>query len=140
MRRARAAVESRFSSDLFAALGIEPRFDVDAAQLEAAFHARSAEVHPDRFASAPAAERVAAVRRSMELNQAYKPLRRPVPRGEYRLARAGRGIVEGDKVDAAFLAEVLEVREQLEEARAAGKLDEVTRLERAMKARHDALV
>jgi molecular chaperone HscB len=133
-------VESRSSSDFFASLGIEPRFDIDLAQLEAAFHARSAEVHPDRFASAPAAERVAALSRSMDLNQAYKTLKRPVPRAEYLLARAGMGIAEGEKVDAAFLAEVLELREELEDARAAAKLDEVARLERAMKARHDGLV
>jgi len=137
-------VESRSSSDLsisfFGALGIEPRFDIDLGELERAFHARSAEVHPDRFASAPAAERVAALSKSMELNQAYKTLKRPVPRAEYLLARAGKGIAEGEKVDASFLAEVLELREELEEARAAAKLDEVTRLERVMKARHDGLV
>ena len=133
-------MESRSSSDLFASLGIEPRFDLDLAQLEQAFHARSAEVHPDRFASAPAAERVAALSRSMDLNQAYKTLKRPVSRAEYLLARAGHGIAEGDKVDLAFLGEVLELREELEEARAAGKLDDVARLERAMKARHDGLV
>ena len=134
------AAESRSSSDLFAALGLEPRFDVDVAELERAYLERSREVHPDRFATAPAAERVAALSRAMEVNDAYKTLKRPVARAEYLLARAGQGIGDHEKVDLTFLSEVLELREELAAARAAGRLDEVAKLEKAMKARHAALV
>jgi molecular chaperone HscB len=133
-------VESRSSSDLFAVLGLEPRFDVDAQQLEQAYLARSREVHPDRFATAPAAERVVALGKSMAVNEAYKTLKRPVARAEYLLARAGQGIGDHERVDVSFLAEVLELREELAAARAAGQLDRVATLEQAMKARHAALV
>jgi molecular chaperone HscB len=121
-------------------LGLEPRFDLDVAAIEKAYLERSKDAHPDRFASAPAAERAAAVGRAMTLNEAYKTLKRPVARAEYLLARAGQGIGDHDKVDVAFLSEVLELREELALARAAGKLDDVARLEKAMKARHAALV
>jgi molecular chaperone HscB len=133
-------VESRSSSDLFALFGLEPRFDLDTAELERAYLDRSKDAHPDRFAGAPAADRARAVSRAMELNDAYKTLKRPVARAEYLLARAGQGIGDHEKVDVSFLSEVLELREELADARAAGKLDDVARLEKAMKARHAGLV
>jgi molecular chaperone HscB len=133
-------VESRSSSDFFGLFGLEPRFDLDPAALEKAYLERSKDAHPDRFASAPAAERAAAVGRAMTLNEAYKTLKRPVARAEYLLARTGQGIGDHDKVDVTFLSEVLELREELASARAAADLGEVSRLEHAMKARHATLV
>jgi molecular chaperone HscB len=133
-------VESRSSSDLFGLFGLPPRFDVDAAALEKAYLERSREVHPDRSATAPAAERVAMLQKSMQLNEAYQTLRKPVPRAEYLLTRAGVGIGDHEKVDVTFLAEVLELREELAAARQAGKLDDVAGYEKQMKARHAGLV
>jgi molecular chaperone HscB len=133
-------VESRSSSDFFGLLGLPARFDIDAAALDQAYLERSREVHPDRFATAPAAERVAVLQKSMQLNEAYQTLKKPVPRAEYLLARAGTGIGDHEKVDVAFLGEVLELREELADARRANRLDDVARLEKAMKARHAALV
>ncbi len=133
-------MESRSSSDLFGLLGLEPGFDVDAAALEQAYLERSRVVHPDRFVSAPAAERVAALQQSMQLNLAYQTLRKPVSRAEYLLARGGSGIGDHEKVDVTFLDEVLELREELSLARRAGRLEDVARLEKAMKSRHAGLV
>src|SRR5262245_34105471 len=118
--------------DHFATLGLAPRFELDPAELERSYLERSREVHPDRFAAA----RVAALQRSMAVNEAYKILKRPVKRAEHLLGRHGVTIGGNERLDPAFLAEILELREELAEARQAGDLPKVTRLEKAMKGRH----
>ena len=128
------------TSNAFALLGLEPRFDLDADAIERAFFERSKEVHADRFASAPAAERVAALSRSRALNDAYQAIKKPVARAEYLLARAGVVIGDNERLDPAFLMEILELREELAEARAAGKLDAVGALQGQMAARRNAAV
>jgi molecular chaperone HscB len=121
--------------DPFALLGLAPAFEVDLAALERAFFERSKELHPDRFAAAPAAQRVAALSRSRALNDAYQLVRKPIPRAEYLLERAGVTIGDNERLDPTFLMEILELREELAEARAAGNADLVARLQRAMQAR-----
>ncbi len=133
-------MERASSSDAFGLLGLPPQFDLDPQVIERAFHDKSRDVHPDRFASAPAAERVAALSRSRALNDAYKMLKNPVARAEYLLAQAGVTIGANEKLDPAFLMEILELREELAEARAAQKLPEVSRLQRAMADRRKAAV
>jgi molecular chaperone HscB len=124
----------------FALLGLEPRYDLDPAMIEAAFFEKTKELHPDRHATAPASERVAVLARSRALNDAYQIVKRPVARAEHLLERAGVTIGGNEQLDSTFLTEVLELREELAEARLAGKLDEVGRLERLMKDRRTAAV
>jgi molecular chaperone HscB len=132
---ARAAGE-----DPFALLGLSPGFDVDLAALERAFFERSKALHPDRVVGASAAERVAVLSRSRALNDAYQLIKRPVARAEYLLARAGVAIGDNERLDPAFLMEILELREELAEARAAGNTALVGKLQGAMQARrNDAL-
>jgi molecular chaperone HscB len=121
--------------DPFALLGLSPAFDVDLAALERAFFERSKELHPDRVAGAPAAQRVAALSRSRALNDAYQLIKKPIPRAEYLLERAGVTIGDNERLDPAFLMEILELREELAEARAAGNADLVAKLQRVMQAR-----
>ena len=110
------------------------------AALERAFFERSKELHPDRFASAPAAERVAALSKARALNDAYQTLKKPVPRAEYLLARAGVTIGDNERLDPAFLMEILELREELAEARHAGQDSPRSRgCRRAMIARRKAV-
>ena len=116
------------------------QFDLDPQVIERAFFDRSKELHPDRFASAPASERVAALSRSRALNDAYQTLKKPVARAEYLLARAGVDIGDNEKLDPAFLMEILELREELAEARVAKRLPDVARLQRAMAERRAAAV
>ena len=126
--------------DPFALLGLAPTFDVDLAALERAFFERSKQLHPDRAAGAGAAERVAVLSRSRALNDAYQLIKRPVPRAEYLLAHAGVTIGDNERLDPAFLMEILELREELGEARAAGDTALVGKLQAAMQARrNDAL-
>jgi molecular chaperone HscB len=121
--------------DPFALLGIAPAYDIDLAALERAFFERSKIVHPDRVAGAPAAERVVALSRSRALNDAYQLLKKPVSRAEYLLERAGVTIGDNERLEPAFLMEILELREELAEARAAGNAALVEKLQRAMQAR-----
>ncbi|HEX3765123.1 MAG TPA: Fe-S protein assembly co-chaperone HscB [Kofleriaceae bacterium] len=121
--------------DPFALLGLPAAYDVDAAALERAFFERSKAAHPDRVAGASAAERVAALSRSRALNDAYQLIKKPVSRAEYLLARAGVTIGDNERLEPAFLMEILELREELAEARAAGDLARVEQQQRAMQAR-----
>lgn len=125
----------------FELLGFPERFDLDPALIERAYHERSKDAHPDRFASAPVAERLAAVQRSIELNDAYKTLKRPVSRAEYLLERHGLSIGDNERIDDhELLMKILSLREELAEARGEGRTDEVARLERMMKSHHKALL
>src|SRR5689334_9118029 len=136
MRRAPVAVERASSSnDAFGLLGLPAQFDLDPQVIERAFFDKSKELHPDRFASAPAAERVAALSKSRALNDAYQTLKKPVPRAEYLLARAGVTIGDNERLDPTFLMEILELREGLAEARAAKRTSEIEKLCGKMKAR-----
>ena len=62
---------------------------------------------------------MAALSRSRALNDAYQTLKKPVARAEYLLERAGVTIGDNERLDPAFLMEILELREELAEARVA---------------------
>ncbi len=128
------------SSDAFGLLGLSARFDVEPAVLERAFFERSKELHPDRYATAPVAERVAALSKSRALNDAYQLLKREVSRAEYLLEREGLTIGDNERIDPTLVMELLEEREILAEARQKANLGEVERLQTSMrKRRRDAL-
>ncbi len=137
-------MSSASTPDPFALFALPPRYALDPAELEQRFFAQSRELHPDRFATAPAAERVAALSRSRALNDAYQVLRKPVARAEYLLGKAGGQIGDNERLSPAFLMEILELREELAEVRhsksrpPAQKTAELERLARAMKARRTA--
>jgi molecular chaperone HscB len=124
----------------FSLLGLDARYDLDPSVIERAFFERTRELHPDRHAAAPAAERVAVLARSRALNDAYQIVKRPVARAEYLLAQAGVTIGDNEQLDPAFLMEILDLREELAAARVAGRTEEVARLERAMKQRRTTAV
>jgi len=128
------------SSDLFSLLGLKPSYEIDSAALEKAYFERSKELHPDRHASAPAGERVAVLTKARALNDAYQTLKKPVPRAEYLLARAGYTIGDNERLDPELLMEFLEQREELAAARQAGRSAEVTALQGAMAKRRKEIV
>lgn len=104
--------------DKFALLGLEPAFEISAAQLDESFRALSRKLHPDRFARASPRERRYSLEQTTLLNDAYRTLQDPVRRAEHLLALRG---VRGDpKMSPAFLEETMEDRERLLEAKADG--------------------
>jgi molecular chaperone HscB len=123
------------ADDPFGLLGLAPGFDVDLAALERAFFERSKAAHPDRVAGSTAVERIAALSRSRALNDAYQLIKKPIPRAEYLLVQAGVTIGDNERLDPTFLMEILELREELAGARAAGHTAQVATLQATMQAR-----
>ena len=75
--------------DYFALFSLPQHLHLDLASLETTFYAQSRKLHPDRFASKPAAEQQAALAASSQLNDAYRTLRDPILRTEYLLGLQG---------------------------------------------------
>jgi len=89
--------------------------------LEQRFLQMSWKLHPDNFVNASEQERELSLRRSSELNDAYRTLRDPVARVEYLLGIEGAR-VEGQNKQLAppeLLEEVFELNESLDELREA---------------------
>lgn len=114
--------------DYFQRLGLPRRFSVDGDELERAYLARSRAVHPDYHLAASASELAASLELAAALNEAYNTLRDPFARADYLLGlHGGPGASEYKQMPAAFLAEMLEAREEIERAR--GNPTEVQRLD-----------
>jgi molecular chaperone HscB len=136
-------------ADLFAVLGQTARYSVDISAAETAYKELSRQVHPDRFATADPRARRASLARTVQLNQAWRTLKDPVRRAEYLLMRAGIDVGaekklgptdEGkgtQKVAAppAFLLEILELNDELHEARMAGDSVKVAFMAEEMRSR-----
>jgi molecular chaperone HscB len=114
--------------DHFEVLGLARAYHVDAAALETRYLALQKETHPDRFAKAMPRERMEAVVRNTELNDAYKVVKNDVKRAEYLLKLEGVDIGEEKPqsttgatkqlvVDPKLLIEIMQLREELADAR-----------------------
>ena len=126
--------------DYFEVFALPPKLHLDTAALEKSFYALSRKLHPDRFASKPAAEQAAALAESSRLNDAYRTLKDPIARTEYLLKLEGVELEEQSKaateaartsgtakkqiVPPDLLEEAFELNMQLEEMRMAKKLGE----------------
>ena len=109
------------TKDCFDRLGLPRRFPLDRAELERAYLAHSRLIHPDYHASSASADQVASLELSAEVNQAYNILRDPFTRADHLLTlEGGPSASEFKQVPQAFLAEMLELRERLEEAKSTG--------------------
>ena len=125
--------------DHFHRLGLARRFAVDAAELERVYLARSRAVHPDYHLAGSSADLNASLELSAALNEAYNTLRDPFLRAEHLLAlEGGPSAAEHKQVPPAFLAEMLEAREELEAAK--GVPADTERLERAFTDRLDGVL
>lgn len=110
--------------DAFDLLGVPARFDLDKAVLEGRQRELSKVLHPDRFGSAPSAERRGALNKAIAVNEAVRLLKNPVARGQALLQRLFPGVhLPEVRVPGALLMEVLEWREEL--ASAFARRDEV---------------
>jgi molecular chaperone HscB len=113
------AVQPPGSSDHFRRLGLAPRFDLAAGELQRRYVAFQQRLHPDRFARKSAKERALAEQHTVSLNEAYETLKDPLRRGAYLLRLAGRAspTEEARTIDdPTLLMETLERRETLSEA------------------------
>jgi molecular chaperone HscB len=109
------------SSDYFAMFEMPRKLWVEMATLEQKFLQLSWKLHPDNFVNATPEEREISLKRSSELNDAYRTLRDPVARVEYLLAIEGARKEGQNKQQAPpeLLEEVFELNESLDELREA---------------------
>jgi len=110
-------------SDFFEVFGLERRLAVDVAALQRRFYELSRRWHPDFHQAASADEQARALEESARVNAAYRALRDPLARVEYLIRlEEGRATKEGatmkPKAPPALLAEMFEIQEALEEAKA----------------------
>jgi molecular chaperone HscB len=119
--------------DHFETLGLPRRFAVDLPDLERRYRDLSRELHPDRFATAPPAERRVALERSTALNDAYRTLKDPLRRATYFLELAGLRLEAGPEgrspipLRPEFLESFLELRETFSEGVATPEVREQMR-------------
>ena len=76
----------------FELFGLPAAFKVDGEALRAAHERAILQVHPDRFAGRPAAERRVAEQWASRINEAYATLKDPVKRAVWLCEAAGRPV------------------------------------------------
>ena len=114
-------LQSPEGTDYFALFGLPRKLWIEMGGLEQKFLQLSWKLHPDNFVNAKEEERELSLKRSSELNDAYRTLKDPVARVEYLLAIEGER-KEGEKRQQAppeLLEEVFELNESLDELREA---------------------
>lgn len=139
-RRQRPKVNPTVDTSYFALFNLEPRFELSLPELETAFRALAARVHPDRFAQADEKERRDSMMLATQANEAYRTLRKPLLRARHLLDL--RGVPTGERgasLPSAFLMENMELRESLEDARQAKSLPTLKALQADIKGRSAGL-
>src|ERR1700694_844033 len=109
------------SFDYFALFEMRKRLWIEMDGLEKKFLQLSWKLHPDNFVNATELERELSLKRSSELNDAYRTLRDPIARVEYLLGIEGARKERAHKQQAPpeLLEEVFELNESLDELREA---------------------
>jgi molecular chaperone HscB len=117
----------KLDSDDFELFGIERRFALDRAALDARWRVLQGEVHPDRFAAEGAAAQRIAMQWAVRVNEAYQRLKDPVRRAAYLCELHGAPIEAENNtaMPAEFLMQQLEWREALDEAHDASAVEAI---------------
>ena len=119
-----------FSQNYFALFGLPAAFHLDNGRLEQSFRDIQAQVHPDKFAHAGAAEKRLSMQWATQVNQAYQTLKNPITRGRYLLQLQNIDTQEetNTAMPAGFLMEQMEWHEAIAEAQTTADAAELDRL------------
>ena len=100
----------------FELFGLPFQFVLDGGLLSNQFRELQRRFHPDSFATASERDRMMAMQKAAQINDAYQTLKHPISRAEYMLAQVGHDIAGEQQTlkDMNFLMEQMELREQLE--------------------------
>jgi len=100
----------------FELFGIPAQFAVDTTELDRRYWELQREVHPDRFATAPDAERRVSMQLATRVNEAYQTLKSPLRRAVYVLQLRGVDpkFETNTAMPAEFLMEQMSWRERIE--------------------------
>ncbi|MDT7526141.1 MAG: co-chaperone HscB [Pseudidiomarina maritima] len=92
-------------------------FNLDAADLQQRYRKLQQTLHPDRFANGSQRDKLLAVQRTAQLNDAYQTLRNPLLRAEYILQLRGLDLAHEQTTlqDPGFLMAQMEWRERIAE-------------------------
>lgn len=92
-------------------------YDVDLAELQQRYRRLQQTLHPDRHAAGSERDKLLAVQRTAQLNDAYQTLKSPLLRAEHILALRGVDMQHEQKTlqDPEFLMAQMEWRERVEE-------------------------
>jgi molecular chaperone HscB len=122
----------------FELLGLPQRYQIDESQIRRAFRSIAWHVHPDRQAARSESERLLATRLSAWVNEAVRVLTNPAERAAYLLdLHGGPSAAQVREVAPSVLMEAMEIREQIEAARASGDLAALDRHRHAITGRKD---
>lgn len=106
-------------------------WSVDLGTLKATWHKLQGLSHPDRMGGKSEEEQAIAAEQSSLLNRAYEVLRDPLQRAHYLLEqKGGRDAAPGEAdslEDPSLLMQVIELREELEEAQTEAEIEPVRR-------------
>ncbi len=112
----------------FARLGLPVEFAIDQGELDRRYFAFQRLLHPDRFATRSARERVISQSQAVSLNEAYCTLKDPLARADYLLKQKGVAAnPDGCHTinDPTLLIEQMERREALMSADTLGEVEAV---------------
>jgi molecular chaperone HscB len=109
----------------FELFGLPSQFQLDGSLLSSQFRELQKRFHPDKFAIASERERLLAVQKAAQINDAYQVLKNPISRAEYILAEKGMEIRGEQQTmqDPMFLMEQMELREELEDIAGSSDLE-----------------
>lgn len=124
--------------DPFATLGLPRRYELDLRELEARYRELQRALHPDKHVGASASQRRLSAQKAALVNDAYRALKDDLRRAEALLAlHQDGGQIPEQREDPEFLMEMLELREQLGEAREAEDAATVQQLSAKVRGLHD---
>ncbi len=114
-----------FKSSHFELFGLPTGFAMDAAALDTAYRNLQAQVHPDKFAHLPDADKRLSMQWATRVNEAYQALKSPLNRAVYLLTLQGIDALDpkNTQMPAAFLMQQIEWREAIQEARGAANIE-----------------
>jgi len=126
------------SNNHFERLGLPRRFSVDLAELERLYLAKSREVHPDFHSLASADAQAESLAETAAVNEAYITLKDPFRRADYLLQLLGGPTAAQHKdLTQMFLMEMMDLREELEQAKVSNSEEAVGKMERDLTQRFD---
>ena len=123
------------TQNYFDFFGLAVNFDISISALETNYRKIQAEVHPDKFVTASAAEKMQSMQTATLANDAYQTLKQPALRAAYLLSLQGITAISetNTAMPTDFLMQQMEWREQLEDAIQASNVDATETLARELK-------
>ena len=126
-----------FNDDHYVLFDLPRAFRLDIDALDQRFREIQAQVHPDKFAQAGAAERRLSLQWATRVNEAYLTLKKPLLRAQYLLTLASQDVggENNTAMPPEFLMEQMEWREAVAEARLAREQGELEQLHHRVRQR-----